>query len=305
MRGRALQVSGLLAFAGAVWVSAQQAPTFRASTETVSVFATVQDRTGRLVPDLVRDDFEVLDSGKPVEIAVFSNEIQPITVVVLLDMSGSMGGRLLRVREGSLHFVRALQPDDRARIGTFGSEIAISPILTSEHAVLERVLREELWPGGGTPLWGALGAALDSLEGESGRRVVLTLTDGAAAGTLPGYDTNYRDVRRKVVQGGFMIYAIGLGSMNIRTNFGGTAAAGLDREMVALTEAAGGAHFELRDDADLEATFTRVAEELRRQYLIGFVPRTLDGRTRRLEVRVKGDGYRVRARREYVAGGPR
>jgi len=305
MTGRALPVAGLLIVAGAVWVSAQQAPTFRASTETVSLFATVQDRTGRLVPDLARDDFEVLDAGKPVEISVFSNEIQPITVVVLLDMSGSMVGRLLRVREGSLHFVRALRPDDRARIGTFGSEIAISPILTNDHAILERVLREELWPGGGTPLWGALGAALDSLDGESGRRVILTLTDGAAAGRLPGYDTNYGDVRRKVVQGGFMIYAIGLGTMNIQKNFGGAAATGLDREMITLTEAAGGAHFELTDDADLEATFTRVAEELRRQYLIGFVPHTLDGRTRRLEVRVKGEGYRVRARREYVAGGPR
>ena len=136
--------------------AAQQAPTFRAGTQTVPIYATVQDRNGRLVPDLTREDFEVFDSGKPVPITVFSNEIQPITVVVLLDMSGSMANRLLRVREGALHFIRALRPEDRARIGTFGEEIAISPWLTNDKGRLERILGEELWPGGPTPLWGGL-----------------------------------------------------------------------------------------------------------------------------------------------------
>jgi hypothetical protein len=102
-------------------------------------------------------------------------------------MSGSVMRRLLRLRDSSLQFIKALTPVDRARIGTFGAEIFISPLLTNDQKVLERVLREELWPGGMTPLWGALGAALDSLANEPGRRVVLIFTDGAAAGTLPGY----------------------------------------------------------------------------------------------------------------------
>lgn len=281
----------------------QQNPTFRIGTQIVPVYATVQDRNGRLVPDLTREDFEVFDSGQPVAITVFSNDIQPITVVVLLDMSGSMANRLLRVREGALHFIRALRQEDRARIGTFGAEIGISPWLTSDKARLERILQGELWPGGGTPLWGGLDAALASLDGEAGRRVVLTLTDGVASGALPGYDVSQQDVERKTLGGGFMIYAIGLAGLEKLPNT--ALMPSLDQQMVRLVDHTGGGHFELANDDDLEATFSRVAEELRHQYLIGFVPASRDGRTRPIEVRTRDRDLRVRARQSYVAGAAR
>lgn len=281
----------------------QQNPTFRTGTQIVPVYATVQDRNGRLVPDLTRGDFEVLDSGQPAAITVFSNDIQPITVVILLDMSGSMANRLVRVREGALHFIRALRQEDRARIGTFGAEIGISPWLTSDKARLERILHGELWPGGNTPLWGGLDAALASLDGETGRRVVLTLTDGVASGALPGFNVSQQDVERKTLAGGFMLYAIGLAN---REKLPSTVLMpSLDHQMVTLVDHTGGGHFELASDDDLEATFSRVADELRHQYLIGFVPAANDGRTRPIEVRTRNRDLRVRARQSYVAGSAR
>lgn len=293
----------LVVAAGSLTDRQQQPPVFRAGTQTVPVYATVQDRNGRLVPDLTRDDFEVRDSGRPVDITVFSNEIQPITVVILLDMSGSMMSHLLRVREGALHFTRALRAEDRARIGTFGAEIAISPWLTNDKARLERILRGELWPGGGTPLWGGLDAALASLDAETGRRVLLTLTDGVAKAHLPGYRVGQQEVERKILAGGFMLYAIGLAGGERLPNTILTAA--LDQQFVRLVDRTGGGHFELGSDDDLQATFSRVAEELRHQYLIGFVPGSTDGRTRRIEVRTRNRDLRVRARQSYVAGAVR
>lgn len=293
----------MFAAAAPIFAGAQQAPTFRAGTETVPIYATVQDRNGRLVPDLTREDFEVFDSGKLVPITVFSNEVQPITVVVLLDMSGSMANRLLRVREGALHFIRALRPEDRARIGTFGDEIAISPWLTNDKLRLERILGEELWPGGATPLWGALNEAVRSLDAETGRRVVLTLTDGVAEGSLLGYDVGRQEVERRTLAGGFMIYAIGLagGDKTPAT----VLRSSLDGQMVQLVARTGGGHFELASNDDLEATFSRVAEELRRQYLIGIVQGSSDGKTRSIEVVTRSRDLNVRARRSYVAGASR
>lgn len=272
-------------------VEPQRPPVFKSGVRTVSVYAAVRDRDGRFAPDLTRGEFEVEVSGRPQEIAVFSAESQPITVCLLLDMSGSVTHRLLRLREGSLHFVKALTPVDRARIGTFGAEIFISPILTGDHAVLERILREELWPGGGTPLWGALSAAVDSLAGETGRRVILIISDGAASGSLAGYPAQAAGVMDRVIDGGFMLYSIGVR---------GSGMDAADTDLAYLTDRSGGARFVLDDTADLEATFTRVADELRRQYLIGFVPeQRLKGR-HRIEVRVKRPGHRVQARREFT-----
>lgn len=261
---------------------------FRSAVRTVAVYATVTDPGGRLVPDLSREAFEVLDDGNPVEITTFSNEVQPITVAVLLDMSGSMTRRFMRVREATVHFIDALLPHDRATIGTFGYEIAVSPLLTNDKDILKRVVYEEVWPGGGTPLWNAMDAGMSALAGETGRRVILVLTDGADTGSLPGHRADGGDVARRARDEGFMVYAIGMEAVGLRG-------------MTGLVDRTGGGRFELQDEADLSGTFARVAEELRRQYLIGFTPAALDGREHRLEVRVGRDGLRARARRSYVA----
>lgn len=126
---------------------AQQKTVFRTRVQTVMLHATVQEDEGRLVPELPRDAFEVRDEGRPVAITTLSNDPQPITVALLLDMSGSMAGNFLRVRAATRAFIDALQDGDRARIGTFGVEVALSPWLTGDKTILHRILTEELWPG--------------------------------------------------------------------------------------------------------------------------------------------------------------
>jgi Ca-activated chloride channel homolog len=279
---------------GAAIVAAarQEQPTFRTGVQTVALYATVRDANGRLVPDLDREAFQVLDDGRPAAITVFSNEVQPFTVAIMLDMSGSMEGRVLTVRDSARRFIDALSARDRARIGTFGAEVAISPHLTGDKAVLTRVLAEELWPGGFTPLWRATMAAMSSLGSEPGRRVILVLSDGRDSDTFdrrPGPG----DVKRLAVRDAFMVYAIG---------FQGP---GFSSELADVAEETGGGHFELESDADIANTFARVAEELRHQYLLGFSPAVLDGKTHKVEVRIAGSGFKVRAAKSYVAKEPR
>jgi Ca-activated chloride channel family protein len=287
--GRVLMVA--LAVCAVAAQDAGQRPTFRAGVRTVAIYATVSDREGRLVPDLGRDAFEVLDDGRPAELTVFSNESQPITMAVMLDMSGSMLGKFLRVRASTLSLVNGLQAGDRARIGTFGDEVAVSPLLTGDKEVLSRVLHQELWPGGGTPLWAGLDAAMTSLAGEGGRRVVLVLTDGmdTTSSTFFPRSRSPGALQKSAIDEGFMVYAIGMEG------------SGLESGIVDMAEQTGGGHFELKSNASLTETFARVVEELRHQYLLGFVPASLDGKTHRLQVRLKPSGLQVRARKNYRA----
>ena len=170
------------ALAVLAWSGAAQQPVFRAGAQTVPVYATVRDAAGHLVPGLSRADFQVFDDGRPAAVTTFSDDVLPAGIGLLLDMSTSMIGEHARVRDAALRFVDALLPDDRVRIGTFGDEITLSPWLTSDKAILGRVLREEVWPGGDTPLWTAMRAGMASLAAETGRRVIVALTDGIDTG---------------------------------------------------------------------------------------------------------------------------
>src|SRR5262249_35510829 len=97
-------VTGIGVFAGVVLAAAAQEPVFKAGNRTVAVYATVTNEGGRLIPDLPRDAFSVLDNGKPRELTLFANDIQPITVVVLLDRSGSMRANFSLVQEAAEKF---------------------------------------------------------------------------------------------------------------------------------------------------------------------------------------------------------
>jgi Ca-activated chloride channel family protein len=274
---------------------AQQPQTFRSDVHTVAVYATVQDRTGRLVPDLTKGDFQILDNGRPVPITTFSHEILPITVALMLDMSDSMRMDYTRVRDSAAHFVDVLLPADRVRIGTFGHDVAMSPYLTSDRNILHRILKEELWISHFTALWTALDVAMDSLEHEPGRRVVLALSDGQDRCVLSVIDSgtsgcvDIRRVTKHALAGEFLIYAIGMPSE------------GLSPQLVALTDETGGGHFTVPRHADMSTTFERVADELHSQYLLGFSPGALDGASHKLEVKVSRHGLTARARRSYIA----
>jgi Ca-activated chloride channel family protein len=260
---------------------------FKSAASTVHIYATVQGKDGRLVTNLTRDDFEVLDNNRPRPITVFDNTAQDITVAVMFDMSGSMARQHPRIRAAAQALVDALWAKDKARVGSFGEEVAISPLLTSDKPTLRRIVNEELWPGGATPLWHATEVAMGSLESEPGRRVVLLFTDGEDSGFL--VQGSRKRVGELAERGGFLVYAVGLEEN------------GLHDDMISFVEDTGGGQFLVRPDDDLGKTFAQVVEELHHQYVIGFSPEVLDGKSHKLTIRSRQPGTQVRGRRSYIA----
>jgi VWFA-related protein len=268
-----------------------QTPTFRSSSQTVAIYATVTDQDGRLVPDLQQEHFEVLDNLQPRPITLFKSDIQPITVVVMLDTSGSMTMNLDLLKQAAERFVTRLLPADQARIGSFSEKIIISPTFTHDRDELIRILHNDIQFGNPTFLWDAIDASMTALSRESGRRVVLVFTDGEDDRSQR---RSFKDVLTRAQNEDFMIYAIGLES-----HFLGQTTRP-DRHLRELAEATGGGYFELTRTADLNATFTRVADELHRQYVLG-IDAELDGTVHTLDVRVKVPGMTARARKSYLA----
>src|SRR5262245_56536319 len=170
-------VFGSLLLATALIAQEPQQPTFRVGTQVVSLFATVTDSGKRLVPSLVKEDFEVFDNDKPQPLVFFENDPQPITVVVMLDTSGSMTALIKLLKRAAEQFLLRLLPADKGRVGAFNDKIEFNAHFTSNRDELISDL-EPLDFGNGTRLWDAVNASLDELKGIQGRRVVLVFTDG-------------------------------------------------------------------------------------------------------------------------------
>ena len=297
MRSPALSVivvaiaCGVAAGASAV---PQDQPIFRSSIRTVPVYATVLDREGRLVPNLEQADFSIRDNDKPAEIALFSSAPQPFTAVVMLDTSASMTANLKLLNRAAEQFILRLLPVDKAQVGAFNDKIQLSGTFTNNRDELIGALND-LYFGNPTRLNDGIAAGLDALQGIDGRRVVLVFTDGEDTSSRLGFKTVLERARDEEV----MVYSIGLES----EYFNGmrVVKSRPSRDLRKISDETGGGYFELVKTADLAPTFTRVAQELRSQYLIGFTPAALDGKVHKLEVKVSKPGMTVRARRSYLA----
>jgi VWFA-related protein len=295
-------------------IAAAQQPVIRSRSDIVRVFVTATDRDGRLVTDLTQGDFEARDEGKPQPIAVFDNSPRPIQLITLLDVSGSMYGNLPLLRSASEQLFTRLQAGDVARLGTFGNTIDISPEFTSDVAALLSKLPRDIEENAGTPLWRAVNQAMDLFTSDpEKRRIILVLTDGSDSG--PGFDFKHAfvtpaDIIDRARADDVMIYAVGMRSIQatpgrIRPGVEGLKDA-LTRDLpdpglAKVAEESGGGYAEIRYGADLAAEFTRVADEIHSQYLIGFTPPKRDGKVHDVQVKVLRSGVKPRARKSYVA----
>jgi Ca-activated chloride channel family protein len=300
-------------FLSVVGAGGRQQPVFRGTGDVVRVFVTVTDRDGRLVTTLAREQFEVRDEGKPQPITQFDNSPQPIRLIVMLDVSGSMEGNLQLLREASAQLFSRLRPDDETRVGSFGHEITISPAFTRDPKELQAALPTSIAPDAPTPLWRALDNAMDAFgdQGET-RRVILVLSDGKDTGPLSFRQRpmSQAEVIDRARREDVMIYAIGLRSRSTRPPQPGIGPGGLQAMIMAdmpdpglarVAEESGGGYTEIRFGQDLGAAFAGVADELHTQYLLGFAPPKRDGKVHEVGVRVTGGGLKPRARKSYLA----
>ncbi len=291
---RALTLAVLLLVVATASGTVGQEPTFRSSTRIVPVTATVIDEQGRFVPGLEQDEFTILDNGMPQNITLFENDVQPFTVVVMLDYSASMTANLDRLQAAAEQFLLRMLSDDRGQVGSFSDKIQFSGTFTNDRDDLILALKD-LQFGNPTRLYDAVNESIAMLRGVERRKVVLVFTDGDDTASRVGMGS----VLDRAKEEEAMIYAIGLeseyfnGQRRVRTR--------PDRGLRRLADETGGGYFELKKTDELAPTFTRVAQELHSQYTLGFTPTTLDGREHKLVVRMKTPGMTARARKTYIA----
>jgi Ca-activated chloride channel homolog len=293
--------------------AAQQQPTFRGGSEAVRVFVTVTDRDGRLVTTLAQNDFAIRDDGKPQPITIFDNTPQPVRLIVMLDVSGSMEGNLGLLRAGASELFARLRSDDEVRVGTFGYDVDISGEFTHDPAALRSQLPQRISPDAPTPLWRAIDAAITAFgDKHDVRSVILVLSDGKDSGPISFKDhyVSQVEVIDRARKGDVMIYGIGMHSRTSRPRTPGLGPGGLQAALMAdlpdpglarVAQDTGGGYTEIRPNQDLGAAFARVADELHGQYLLGFAPPKRDGKSHEIEVKVSQSGLKARARKSYVA----
>jgi VWFA-related protein len=229
----------------------------------------------------------------------------------MLDVSGSMEGNLPILRDASDELFARLREDDRARVGTFGRKVEISPTFTHDRGELRAALPTVIEPDAPTPLWRGIDEAMDAFGKErEDRRVVLVLSDGKDTGMGGGFQRHVSSqggVIDRAREEDVMIYAVGMRS-RMRPNAMGPVdmrsvmlADQPDPGLARVAEETGGGYLEIRGGEDLGSAFARVADELHAQYLLGYAPPKRDGKAHSIDVRVTEKGFKPRARKSYIA----
>ncbi|MBI2186280.1 MAG: VWA domain-containing protein [Acidobacteria bacterium] len=268
---------------------------FRARIDTVQVTVTVTDANGRLITGLAREDFEIFEDGVRQPITVFTNERVPVSLGVLLDTSDSMRGQpMADARAAVDRFVSGLlERGDEAFVATFNHQPRLVAPWTRPPSAVAGELQHVL-PSGGTALYDALVAS----AGYFARRVhprsaLVVVSDGVDTAS----DWTLRQAREALQHTDPLVYAVAIDSANTpvarRVNVDAL------RE---ITTTSGGYTEVVTGAADLGPATARIADELNKQYTLGYVPTKLpDGQWRAIRVRVATGEYFTRARRGYFA----
>ncbi len=272
---------------------------FRSDVELVTTAVSVVAADGRLVTTLEKNDFEIFDDGVPQTIATFTKERVPVSVALVLDSSDSMfGQRFTDARTALSHFVEELlAPTDEAELFVFNHETRLTAQWTAQRARISEQL-ERVQPSGGTAVFDAIATALPTFDSRNHPRAAIVLvSDGADTAS----DVSIANLQAMVLPTDVFVYAIAIQSSNRRI-----ADIGNPYALQDVTSRSGGYTEMVASAADVGPATVRIAEELNQQYMLGFSPaRRPDGKYHTLRVRVKGDGYRVRSRRGYIAGSKR
>ncbi len=269
---------------------------FRAGVEIVQMAATVVDADGRLVGDLGRDDFEIVEDGRPQPLTHFTRERVPLSLGVVLDVSQSMFGQ--RIDDARLaldqFLTDRLDVSDEVFISVFNHEPSIAVPWTVGPRQLRNRL-DDIRPWGGTSIYDAMMNALPLFEDRKHpRAAVVLISDGSDTGSL----ADVRDVRRQLRRNSAFVYAIAIDAPDTRAINDRVNPFAL-RE---ITTESGGYTEVVHDSPELGPATARIADELNHQYMLGYRPtRPADGSYRSIRVRIAGRDHTVRTRRGYVA----
>ncbi len=301
--------------------------TLRVNSNLVSLYFTVRDKHGALIPNLTRDDCRVLEDKKEQKIRNFTSEAnQPLTLGILLDTSGSQMNVLpLEQQSGSAFLHRVLREKDEAFLISFDVDVNLLEDYTNNAGVLSRAMNKaEINTAAGNGAAGIPGlgqgtiptqgapkgtllydavylASNDKLRQETGRKAEILLTDGEDEGSK----YKVQDAIEAAQKANTIVYVILIADRGFYSRgsimLGGYSG---DQQMRRMTEATGGRVIDVGNNGNkLEDAFAQIEAELRTQYVISYVPQNtdFDGKYRAVEIQCKGDGLKVQSRKGYYA----
>lgn len=310
----------------------------RVDTTLVTVPVSVLDRQGRFIPNLKREDFKVFENGVEQAVAYFEPAEKPFTVALLLDTSASTHFHLSDIREAAIAFAKQLRPQDRVLIVSFNDEVLLLTEATNDLNLIEATIEENANTGNSTRLYDAVDLTIrERLNKIKGRKAIVLFTDGVDTSSQ---QADYLSNLRQVEELDALIYPIqydtsdymnamqGNGSITVTTTsrgiFGtstsqqtysvpgsgasipGSTKADYDRAdkyLHSLADRTGGRLYRANDTKQLADAFTQIAEELRRQYTLGYYPKadgSADTDRRQIRVKVRQANLAVKARDGYV-----
>jgi VWFA-related protein len=293
-------------------------PTFKSNVNVVNLFFNVRDKKNALIPSLTKDDFQVLEDGKPQTIKYFSAESnQPLTLGILIDSSVSQERVLEFEKEVGAQFLRdVIHQKDEAFVISFDVNVDLLQDFTNSYDYLKRALyRAKVNSGGagggppglgggpfptssdpkGTLLYDAIYlAGREKLAQEVGRKAMIILTDGEDQGSK----MKIQDAIEAAQKSDSIVYVLEIADRGfIYQGFG-------EGNMRKLARETGGRVIDVGNKMEkLRAAFDQISNELRSQYNIGYTPTNakLDGTFRKVEIRTKDREYKVQSRTGYYA----
>jgi VWFA-related protein len=283
----------------------------------VSVLASVRDKKGALIPNLTKDDFTVLEDGKPQPIKYFTKETDlPLTIGMLVDVSRSQENLIgIEQAAASQFFAQVLRKKDLAFLIMFGEETELLQDYTGSSRLLTEGLRQLRVSGGvggihpgpvptisqvrGTVLYDAIYLAADEkLKGEVGRKVIVVITDGDDHGS--------RLTRNQAIEAAqkadAVIYSVDYSDPRFGSMFGIGSNPG-EGELRKMSDETGGHVYKVDRKHTLDDVFKELQDEMRSQYSIGYTPTNdvKDGSYRKVEIRLANKDQKAQARKGYYA----
>lgn len=312
----------------------------RIDTNLVTVPVSVLDRDGRFISDIRREQFNVSENGVEQKIAYFESTEKPFTVALLLDTSGSTFFHLWEIKEAAINFAKQLRPQDRVLIVTFDRLVMLLTEATNDQKVITEVVQRNAITGFSTRLYDAIDLVIKArLNKIDGRKAMVLFTDGVDTAS---YQATYQSTLREVEELDALIYPVQYDTTDFvaaqtRTNatietttitgrhfparsssrvtYGNPKASGpgtsigdyklADQFLHQLATKTGGRLYAANDRTQLTDAFSKIAEELRHQYSLGYYSQTTlqSGERRDIKVRVDQPNVAVRARDSYVQRG--
>jgi VWFA-related protein len=283
--------------------AADDSSPIRVDVNVVNVLCTVTDKRGALITDLHKEDFEIRENGRKQEIRYFARDTDlPLTVALLMDVSGSVRQALEAERAAAGRFFDVvIRPTDHALLLGFSSTLVLWQDFTSStvrlhsalaqlHAIPFRGLPPEGQPMPGTLLYDAVyKTALGKLQGVSGRKAMLIVSDGLDNGSVK----HIEEALEALQESNTIVYGICYDQKFFGCEY-----------LKGLAEPTGGRMFDAgKRRKSLGEIYQTIEDELRSQYAIGYVPvnQEHDGKFRKLEVKVDSKGLKVSVRRGYYA----